>query len=71
MDFSLGNKKIRYVAHEWLFSSESKKKGNDSFVLSLADVDPQLIMEDESLVWTGNDVVIVLEYQSQNIPLRS
>ncbi|XP_022722292.1 uncharacterized protein LOC111279598 isoform X2 [Durio zibethinus] len=39
------------------------------FVLSLADVDPQLMMEDESLVWTSNDVVIVLEHQSQKIPL--
>ncbi|KAA3481197.1 Capsid [Gossypium australe] len=39
------------------------------FVLSLADVDPQLMMEDESFVWTGNDVVIVLEHQSPNIPL--
>ncbi|KAK8671221.1 hypothetical protein V6N13_037822 [Hibiscus sabdariffa] len=39
------------------------------FVLSLADVDPQLMMEDERFVWTGNDVVIVLEHQSQNIPL--
>ncbi|PPD96911.1 hypothetical protein GOBAR_DD06069 [Gossypium barbadense] len=40
-----------------------------SFVLSLADVDPQLMMEDESFVWTGNDVVIVLEHQSPNIPM--
>ncbi|XVE65498.1 hypothetical protein DITRI_Ditri08aG0004700 [Diplodiscus trichospermus] len=39
------------------------------FVLSLADVDPKLMMEDESLVWTGNDVVIVLEHQSEKIPL--
>lgn len=39
------------------------------FVLSLADVDPHLMMEDESLVWTSNDVVIVLEHQSANIPL--
>ncbi|TYJ15549.1 hypothetical protein E1A91_A10G190400v1 [Gossypium mustelinum] len=39
------------------------------FVLSLADVDPQLMVEDESFVWTGNDVVIVLEHQSPNIPL--
>ncbi|XVF66098.1 hypothetical protein PTKIN_Ptkin10aG0007000 [Pterospermum kingtungense] len=39
------------------------------FVLSLADVDPQLMMEDESLVWTSNDVVIVLEHQSPEIPL--
>lgn len=39
------------------------------FVLSLADVDAQLMMEDESLVWTSNDVVIVLEHQSEKIPL--
>lgn len=41
-----------------------------SFVLSLADVDAQLMMEDGSLVWTSNDVVIVLEHQSEKIPLR-
>lgn len=41
-----------------------------SFVLSLADVDPHLMMEDESLVWTSNDVVIVLQHQSEKIPLR-
>lgn len=41
-----------------------------SFVLSLADVDADLMMEDESLVWTSNDVVIVLEHQSEKIPLR-
>ncbi|KAI4334990.1 hypothetical protein L6164_013680 [Bauhinia variegata] len=39
------------------------------FVLSLADVDPKLTMEDESLVWTSNDVVIVLEHQNEKIPL--
>lgn len=39
------------------------------FVLSLADVDPQLMMEDESLVWTSKDVVIVLEHQNEKIPL--
>lgn len=39
------------------------------FVLSLADVDPQLMMEDESLVWTSNDVVIVLQHQNEKIPL--
>lgn len=41
-----------------------------SFVLSLADVDPHLMMEDESLVWTSNDVVIVLQHQNEKIPLR-
>jgi hypothetical protein len=41
-----------------------------SFVLSLADVDPGLMMEDESMVWTSNDVVIVLEHQNEKIPLR-
>ncbi|TXG71573.1 hypothetical protein EZV62_000152 [Acer yangbiense] len=39
------------------------------FVLSLADVDAHLMMEDESLVWTSNDVVIVLEHQNEKIPL--
>lgn len=39
------------------------------FVLSLADVDPHLMMEDESLLWTSNDVVIVLQHQSEKIPL--
>ncbi|CAA3007401.1 uncharacterized protein LOC111388286 isoform X1 [Olea europaea subsp. europaea] len=39
------------------------------FVLSLADVDEHLMMEDDSLVWTSNDVVIVLQHQSEKIPL--
>lgn len=39
------------------------------FVLSLAGVDPQLMMEDESLIWTSNDVVIVLEHRSEKIPM--
>ncbi|PSR92497.1 capsid protein [Actinidia chinensis var. chinensis] len=39
------------------------------FVLSLADVDPHLMMEDESLVWTSNDVVIVLQHQNEKIDL--
>ncbi|KAK3011226.1 hypothetical protein RJ639_012378 [Escallonia herrerae] len=39
------------------------------FVLSLADVDAHLMMEDESLVWTSNDVVIVLQHQGEKIPL--
>ncbi|KAJ9555070.1 hypothetical protein OSB04_009684 [Centaurea solstitialis] len=39
------------------------------FVLSLADVDPNLMMDDESLLWTSNDVVIVLQHQSEKIPL--
>ncbi|KAJ4825238.1 hypothetical protein Tsubulata_039371 [Turnera subulata] len=39
------------------------------FVLSLADTDPRLMMEDESLVWTSNDVVIVLQHQNEKIPL--
>lgn len=41
-----------------------------SFVLSLADVDDHLMMEDESLVWTSKDVVIVLQHQTDKIPLR-
>ncbi|CAI9776768.1 unnamed protein product [Fraxinus pennsylvanica] len=39
------------------------------FVLSLADVDEHLMMEDDSLVWTSNDAVIVLQHQSEKIPL--
>ncbi|XAR56982.1 hypothetical protein NMG60_11024971 [Bertholletia excelsa] len=39
------------------------------FVLSLADVDPHLMMDDESLLWTSNDVVIVLEHHDEKIPL--
>ncbi|XP_050218417.1 uncharacterized protein LOC126669117 [Mercurialis annua] len=39
------------------------------FVLSLADVDSDLMMEDESLVWTSNDVVIVLQHQHEKVPL--
>ncbi|GAB4842998.1 hypothetical protein Ancab_012976 [Ancistrocladus abbreviatus] len=39
------------------------------FILSLADVDPHLMMEDESMVWMSNDVVIVLEHQNEKIPL--
>ncbi|XP_059280789.1 uncharacterized protein LOC132034449 isoform X3 [Lycium ferocissimum] len=40
------------------------------FVLSLADVDKHLMLEDESLVWTSKDVVIVLQHQNDKIPLR-
>ncbi|XP_030539845.2 uncharacterized protein LOC115747721 [Rhodamnia argentea] len=39
------------------------------FVLSLADVDANLMMEDESLVWTSHDVVIVLQHPNEKIPL--
>ncbi|CAH9055194.1 unnamed protein product [Cuscuta europaea] len=39
------------------------------FVLSLADVDEHLMMEDESLVWTSKDVVIVLQHPNDKIPL--
>lgn len=59
--------------------SEKKKQGDlyrtygtrvvPVFVLSLADVDEDLMMEDDSLVWTSNDVVIVLQHQSEKIPL--
>ncbi|GKD16767.1 hypothetical protein Tco_1205925 [Tanacetum coccineum] len=40
------------------------------FLLSLADVDPHFMMEDESLLWTSNDVVILLQHGSEKIPLR-
>ncbi|XP_072983753.1 uncharacterized protein [Typha latifolia] len=39
------------------------------FILSLADVDSDLLMEDESLVWTSKDVVIVLQHENEKIPL--
>ncbi|KAL6901970.1 hypothetical protein ACP4OV_004846 [Aristida adscensionis] len=39
------------------------------FVLSLAGVDAELLMEEESLVWTSKDVVIVLEHSNEKIPL--
>ncbi|KAF3597982.1 hypothetical protein DY000_02026644 [Brassica cretica] len=39
------------------------------FILSLADVDPKLMMEDESLVWASSDVVIGLQHLNEKIPL--
>ncbi|KAJ6831798.1 uncharacterized protein M6B38_348375 [Iris pallida] len=58
---------------------ERKKEGNlyrtygtrviPVFVLSLAGVDADLLMEDESLVWTSKDVVIVLQHENEKIPL--
>nr|ABF95572.1 expressed protein [Oryza sativa Japonica Group] len=39
------------------------------FVLSLADVDAELLMEEENLVWTSKDVVIVLEHNNEKVPL--
>ncbi|CAI9118894.1 OLC1v1020521C1 [Oldenlandia corymbosa var. corymbosa] len=58
---------------------EIKKKGDlyrtygtrviPVFVLSLADVDEHLMMEDESLVWTSNEVIIVLQHQGEKIPM--
>lgn len=39
------------------------------FVLSLADVDADLLMEDESLVWMSKDVIIVLQHDNEKIPL--
>jgi len=36
----------------------------------LAGVDADLLMEDESLVWTSKDVVIVLQHENEKIPLR-
>ncbi|OAY77295.1 hypothetical protein ACMD2_01701 [Ananas comosus] len=59
--------------------SGKKKQGNlyrtygtrviPVFVLSLADVDSDLLMEDESLVWTSKDVVIILQHGNEKIPL--
>ena len=39
-------------------------------MLSLAEVDAELLMEDDSLVWTSKDVVIVLQHSNEKIPLR-
>lgn len=39
------------------------------FVLSLADVDHELLMEGDTQVWTSNDVVIVLQHENDQIPL--
>ncbi|KAG0494046.1 hypothetical protein HPP92_005040 [Vanilla planifolia] len=39
------------------------------FVLSMAGVNADLLMEDESLVWTNKDVVIVLQHENEKIPL--
>lgn len=39
------------------------------FVLSLADVDPELMMEGESLLWTSHDSVFVLQHGKDSIPL--
>ena len=36
----------------------------------MAEVDAELMMEEESLVWTSKDVVIVLEHNNKMIPLR-
>ncbi|CAL5337784.1 unnamed protein product [Camellia sinensis] len=67
------------LAPAWM-TEEKKQKGLYQtygtriipvFVLSLADVDPRLMMEDDSLVWTSNDVVIVLEHQNEKIPLSN
>ncbi|KAJ6847213.1 uncharacterized protein M6B38_281235 [Iris pallida] len=59
--------------------NEKKKEGNlyrtygtrvmPVFVLSLAGVDADLLMEDESLLWTSKDVVIVLQHENEKIPL--
>ncbi|KAL0376345.1 UNVERIFIED_CONTAM: hypothetical protein Scaly_0752100 [Sesamum calycinum] len=53
------------LKHKPLWESYASK----AFVLSLADVDEHLMMEDDSLLWTSNDVVIVLQHQSEKIPL--
>lgn len=39
------------------------------FVLSLAEVDPQLMMEGESLLWTSHDSVFVLQHGKGSIDL--
>lgn len=42
----------------------------DRFVLSLADVDPKLLMEGENLMWVSHDAVFVLQHPGDPIPLR-
>ncbi|XP_020575814.1 uncharacterized protein LOC110021592 [Phalaenopsis equestris] len=59
--------------------SGKKKQGNvyktygtrvvPVFVLSMAGVDANLLMEDENLVWTSKDVVIILQHDNEKIPL--
>ncbi|KAH7277852.1 hypothetical protein KP509_38G011500 [Ceratopteris richardii] len=39
------------------------------FVLSLAEVDPELLMDGESLVWTSQDSVFVLQHEKPSIDL--
>lgn len=68
-----------YSKYDKKKKSEKKKRGNlyrtygtrviPVFVLSLAGVDADLLMEDESLVWTSKDVVIVLQHDNEKIPL--
>ncbi|XP_078444256.1 uncharacterized protein LOC144713534 [Wolffia australiana] len=58
---------------------KTKKEGNlyrtygtrvvPVFVLSLAEVDAELLMEDDGLVWASKDVVIVLQHGNDEIPL--
>ncbi|GKA17939.1 hypothetical protein Tco_0697776, partial [Tanacetum coccineum] len=52
------------------FCGQVKIKLHGCFVLSLANVDPYFMMEDESLLWTSNDVVILLQHGSEKIPLN-
>ncbi|XP_024030238.1 uncharacterized protein LOC21392607 isoform X2 [Morus notabilis] len=68
-DSKLGKKKKKTVKKEGSLYRTYGTRVIPVFVLSLADVDPQLMMEDESLVWTSKDVVIVLEHQNEKIPL--
>nr|ATG70875.1 hypothetical protein [Juniperus microsperma] len=39
------------------------------FVLSLAGMDQELLMEGETQVWTSNDAVIVLQHENNEFPL--
>lgn len=40
------------------------------FVMSLAEVDAQLMMNGESLLWTSHDSVFVLQHGKESIDLR-
>jgi len=39
------------------------------FVLSLAGINTELLMDGESQVWASNDVIISLQHENDQIPL--
>lgn len=74
-----------WVTYNSKYGKDKKEKGNRKkqqdlyrtygtrvipvFVLSLAGIDHELLMEGESQVWTSNDVIIVLQHENNQIPL--